>query len=419
MFSRRDFLKQGLLPVFAGSAVPTVFANGVAASAADSPNAPISDRVLVLVQLAGGNDGLNTVIPTQDGAYHDARPTLRVDAATALPLTASLGLHPNLKNLKARFDAGQLAIVQGVGYPSPNLSHFASMSIWETASVQGGIGDGWLGRYLNYLDQVGESPNHALEGLSVGPLIAPELRSQKTATAALQDIQSFRLQPLPSSGHGTPVDAENPLMTFYGAFHKTSPAPYGALLDTTLTEALTSSKALQATDKAYQPKATYPDRSPIASSLRLVAETLVSGLGVRVAHVTLGGFDNHSNEKPVHDRLLADLDAALGAFLLDLEGHGLADRVLIMTWSEFGRRVTENGSRGTDHGTAAPMFVLGAPVKGGLYGETPNLKALNNGNLQFTTDFRAVYATVLQGYLKAPASDLLGGDFGTIPLLKA
>jgi uncharacterized protein (DUF1501 family) len=375
--------------------------------------------VLVLVQLAGGNDGLNTVIPFQDGAYHDARPTLRQDATAALPLNQSLALHPNLKNLKARFDAGQLAIVQGVGYPNPNLSHFASMTIWETASVQGGIGDGWLGRYLNYLDQVGESPNHALDGLSVGPLIAPELRSQTTPTAALQSVQSFRLQPLPSSEHGTPVDAENPLMKFYGAFQKTSPAPYGALLDTTLTEALTSSKALQATDQAYQPKATYPDKSPIASSLRLVAETLVSGLGVRVAHVTLGGFDNHSNEKPVHDKLLADLDAALGAFLLDLEGHGLADRVLIMTWSEFGRRVTENGSRGTDHGTAAPMFVLGSPVKGGLYGETPSLSALDNGNLRFSTDFRAVYATILQGYLNAPAADLLGGTFDTLPLLKA
>jgi uncharacterized protein (DUF1501 family) len=419
MFSRRDFLKQGLLPVFAGSAVPTVFAHGIAAAAADAKNAAPSDRVLVLVQLAGGNDGLNTVIPTQDGAYHDARPTLRVEAATALPLTPSLGLHPNLKNFKARFDAGQLAIVQGVGYPNPNLSHFASMNIWETASVQAGIGDGWLGRYLNYLDQVGESPNHALEGISVGSLIAPELRSQRMPTAALQNIQSFRLQPLPSSGHGTPVDAENPLLKFYGAFHQASPAPYGALLDTTLTEALTSAKALQTTDTAYQPKATYPAKSPIASSLRLVAETLVSGLGVRVAHVTLGGFDNHSNEKPVHDKLLADLDAALGAFLQDIEGHGLADRVLVMTWSEFGRRVAENGSKGTDHGTAAPMFVLGTPVKGGLYGETPTLTSLDRGNLKFTTDFRAVYATVLQGYLKASASDVLGGNWDTIPLLKS
>src|SRR6266852_2728332 len=246
MFSRRDFIKQGLIPVFAGSAVPSVFANGVSGGAADSPNAAPSDRILVLVQLAGGNDGLNTVIPFTDGAYHDARPTLRQDQGV-LALNGQLGLHPNLKGLKASFDAGQLAIVQGVGYPSPNLSHFAPMSIWETANVNSGIGGGWLGRYLNYLDQVGETPNHALEGLSVGPLIAPELRSQKINTAALQNIQSFRLQPLPSSGHGTPVDAEIPLMKFYGAFHKTSPAPYGALLDTTLTEALTSSKALQAT----------------------------------------------------------------------------------------------------------------------------------------------------------------------------
>src|SRR5438105_4897553 len=159
-----------------------------------SPTPPPSDRVLVLVQLAGGNDGLNTVIPFQDGAYHDARPTLRQDQGV-LGLNAQLGLHSNLKGLKASWDAGQLAIVQGVGYPNPSLSHFASMSIWETASVQGGIGDGWLGRYLNDLDQVGETPNHALEGVSAGSLVPPELRS-KTPVTALQSLKTFRLQPV-------------------------------------------------------------------------------------------------------------------------------------------------------------------------------------------------------------------------------
>jgi uncharacterized protein (DUF1501 family) len=415
MFSRRDFLKQGLLPVFAGSAVPAVFANGVAAAAQDSPKTRSSDRILVLVQLAGGNDGLNTVIPFEDGAYHDARPTLRQDKSV-FQLNGQFGLHPNLKNLKSVWDAGQLAVVQGVGYPNPNLSHFASMAIWESASVQSGIGDGWLGRYLNYLDQVGESPNHALEGVSTGSLVPAELRS-KTPVTVLQSIKAFRLQPV--NEHGTQVDVENPLMKFYGSLRTSAPAPYGALLDTTLQEAITSSRALLATDATYQPKATYPDKSPIASSLKMVAETIVSGLGVRVAHVTLGGFDNHAREKPVHDKLLMDLDQALGAFLQDLHGHGMADRVMVMTWSEFGRRVKENGSAGTDHGTAAPMFLLGAPVKGGLYGEAPSLTALDNGNLKFTTDFRSVYASVLKDYLKAPASDLLGGDFETLPLLKA
>src|SRR5256712_4543314 len=390
MLSRRDFIKQGLIPVFAGSAVPSVFANGLAAAAADSPYAAPNDRILVLVQLAGGNDGLNTVIPFADGAYHDARPTLRQDQGV-LPLNSQLGLHPNLKGLKASFDAGHLAIVQGVGYPSPNLSHFASMSIWETANVKSGIGDGWLGRYLNYLDQVGESPNRALEGVSAGSLVPPELRS-KTPVTALQSLKTFRLQPV--NEHGTQVDVENPLMKFYGAFKGAGPAPFGALLDATLSEALQASHALQATDATYEAKATYPANSPIASSLKLVAETIVSALGVRVAHVTLGGFDNHAREKPVHDKLLLDLDKALSAFMDDLQGHGLGDRVLVMTWSEFGRRVKENGSAGTDHGTAAPMFLLGAPVKGGLYGEPPSLSALDNGNLKFTTDFRSVYASV-------------------------
>src|SRR5919109_1820315 len=314
MFSRRDFLAQGLLPVLAGSAVPSIFADGVAAAAADSPQASRGKRVLVLVQLAGGNDGLNTLIPDQDGAYHDARPTLRQDQG-ALTLNGQLGLHPNLKGLKASWDAGQLAIVQGVGYPDPNLSHFASMSIWETASVKGGIGDGWLGRYLNYLDQVGESPNHALEGVSAGSLVPPEMRS-KAPVLALQSLRTFRVQPV--NEHGTMVDVENPLMKFYGAFKKSGPAPLGALLDTTLQEALQASHALQATDASYQPQATYPANSPIASSLKLVAETIVSGLGVRVAHVTLGGFDNHAREKPVHDKLLNDLDQALAEVVQQL-----------------------------------------------------------------------------------------------------
>ena len=415
MFSRRDFLKQGLLPVAAGVTVPSVFANGVAAAAADAPNAEPSNKILVLVQLAGGNDGLNTLIPYQDGAYHDARPTLRQDQGV-LALNNQLALHPNLKGLKASWDAGSLAIVQGVGYPNPNLSHFASMSVWETANVQGGIGDGWLGRYLNYLDQVGESPNHAIEGMSAGALVPPEMRSSAPVTA-LTSIKSFRLQAV--NEHGTQVDVENPLMKFYGAFKGSGPAPFGALLDTTLSEALQASHALQQTDAGYQAKATYPANSPIASSLKLVAETIVSGLGVRVAHVTLGGFDNHAREKPVHDKLLLDLDQALAAFMQDMTGHGLGDQILVMTWSEFGRRVNENGSAGTDHGTAAPMFLLGTPVKGGLYGSEPSLTDLDNGNLKFTTDFRSVYASVLQGYLNAPASELLGGTFETLPLLKA
>lgn len=415
MFTRRDFLRQGLLPVFAGSSVPAVFANAIAAAAIDAKTAAPSDRILVLVQLAGGNDGLNTLIPFQDGAYHDARPTLRQDTGV-LPVSATLGLHPNLKFLKQSFDQGKLAIVQGVGYPNPNLSHFASMAVWESASISGGIGDGWLGRYLAYLDQVGESPNHALEGVSAGTLVPPELRSS-APVVTLQSLKAFKLQPV--NEHGTIVDAENPLMKFYGALKASAPAPYGALLDTTLQEALSASHALQATDATYQSKATYPAQSPIASSLKLVAETIVSGQGVRVAHVTLGGFDNHAREKPVHDRLLNDLDQALSAFVQDLQGHGVGDRVLVMTWSEFGRRVKENGSAGTDHGTAAPMFLLGASVAGGLYGETPSLANLDNGNLKFTTDFRSVYATVLQDYLKAPASDLLGGTFNTLPLLKS
>src|SRR5919201_5734396 len=338
MVSRRDFVKQGLLPVLAGSAIPSIFANGVAAAAADAPRAAASnDRVLVLVQLAGGNDGLNTLIPYQDGAYHDARPNIRQEQGV-LALINQLGLHPNLKGLKASWDPGHLAIVQGVGYPDPNLSHFASMSIWETASVKGGIGDGWLGRYLNYLDQVGESPNHALEGVSAGSLVPPELRSRVPVTA-LQSLKSFRLQPV--NEHGTQVEVENPLMKFYGAFKNAGAAPFSALLDTTLGEALQASHALQATDASYEAMATYPSNSPIASSLKLVAESITSGLGVRVAHVTLGGLDNHAREKPVHDKLLLDLDQALAAFTQDLKGHGLEDRVLIMTWSEFGRRVNE------------------------------------------------------------------------------
>ena len=422
LHTRRKFLRTSMLGAAASWTLPvflekTFFAlDALAADAMTQATSGRDDTILVVLQLAGGNDGLNSVVPFVDDAYHRVRPKLALPPDKILKLDSEIGLNPRLTGLKSLYDSGQLAIVQGVGYPNPSLSHFASMSIWETASVQGGIGDGWLGRYLNYLDQVGETPNHALEGVSAGSLVPPELRS-KTPVTALQSLRTFRLQPV--NEHGTQVDVENPLMKFYGAFKGAGPAPFGALFDITLQEALQASHALQATDATYQAKATYPANSPIASSLKLVAETIVSGLGVRVAHVTLGGFDNHSREKPVHDKLLLDLDQALSAFMQDMQGHGLGDRVLVMTWSEFGRRVKENGSAGTDHGTAAPMFLLGAPVKGGLYGQQPSLTDLDNGNLKFGTDFRSVYASVLQGYLKAPASDLLGGNYEILPLLKA
>jgi uncharacterized protein (DUF1501 family) len=410
--SRRALIKDGLLVVSAGMVMPTIFSRGVASARAMSLEGSrfaqaASERTLIVVQMAGGNDGLNTVIPFTDPLYHQMRPTLAIPDAQVLMLDTRLGLHPSLKALQPLWEQGHLAIVEGVGYPNQSLSHFQAMDIWQTLDLSGNGTEGWLGKLVSgWVDQDG----HPFKALDVGVQTAQALQSISTPVPTVANVNSYRVYPDPADR-----DASNgrmqALMKLYSSYPKTS--PYAALLDTTALNAQDGSSQLLQADATYKPAVTYPTGA-FAEGLKILAEAIVQGLGLRVGYVTLGGFDTHANQQTTHAALMQTLAEGLSAFYNDLHAHGKADNVVVMTWSEFGRRVEENGSLGTDHGTAAPMFVLGKPINKGIYGEPPSLSNLDsNGNLKYTVDFRSVYATVLDRWLGASSKDVLGGSYGS------
>ena len=409
--SRRALIKDGMLVVSAGMVMPAIFSRGIAsAKALSSEGARFSqaaaDRTLIVVQLAGGNDGLNTVVPYTDSLYKKLRPTLGVPDNKVLTLDGRLGLHPNLAPLKKLWDAGHMAIVEGIGYPNQSLSHFQAMDIWQTLDLNGQGSEGWLGKLVaGWVDQDG----HPFKALDIGTQTAQALSSINAQVPTLTNIQSYRLAPDPVDRDGGSSRLQA-LMKLYNTYPRS--APYAALLDATALNAQEGERQLKQASSQYQAKVDYP-KGPFAAGLQVLAEAIVQGLGLRVGYVTLGGFDTHANQQDTHDQLMTTLANGLSAFYTDLQLHGNADNVVVMTWSEFGRRVEENGSLGTDHGTAAPMFILGNPVNKGIYGEPPDLGNLDHtGNLKYTTDFRSVYATVLDRWLGASSKDVLGSSFG-------
>ena len=410
--SRRAMIKDGFLAVSAGMIMPSIFSRGIASARAQSIDGSrvaqmAGGRTLIVVQMAGGNDGLNTVIPFGDPLYHQMRPTLSIPDTSVIHLDTRLGLHPNLAPLKQLWDDGHLAIVEGVGYPNQSLSHFQAMDIWQTLDLNGTGNQGWLGKLVSgWVDQDG----HPFKAMDIGVQTAQALASISAPVPTISSVNTYRIYP-------DPADADNgnarlqALMKLYNSYPETS--PYAALLDTTALSAQDGSKQLHNADAQYQAAVTYP-QGPFAAGLKILAEAIVQGLGLRVGYVTLGGFDTHANQQTTHNVLMKSLADGLSAFYTDLSKHGKADNVVVMTWSEFGRRVEENGSQGTDHGTAAPMFVMGNTVNKGTFGEPPNLGNLdNNGNLKYTTDFRSVYATILDRWLGASSHDVLGSSFGS------
>jgi uncharacterized protein (DUF1501 family) len=415
---RRDFLKAGLVfgagaaGLAAGyAAVPDAFARAVYAAKREGVS---NDNVLVMIQLAGGNDGLRTVVPLSDPTLHDLRPMLSGPMVSqALPLTTDFGLNHNLGGIKRLWDKGKLAIVQGVGYDNPTFSHFESIRIWETGDPTRRQVDGWLGRTLaNAYDSNG----HPLTGCACGATDVPgALRDLQATLSVIHDQKTFGFT------GGSEVEAA------VGALYKGTPGIYGALFDTAIATAGETITALRTSSAEYHPLADYSDKAKLvyssknqlAAALQLAAELIVTGTGVKLLHVTLGGFDTHYTELNRHDDLMAYLDSAVSAFYQDLAAHGKSDNVLIATWSEFGRRPMENASGGTDHGAAAPLLLIGDPVKGGLYGSAPSLTVLDGtGNLKHSVDFRSVYQEILSGHLGADAGNILGATFEAVPFLR-
>jgi uncharacterized protein (DUF1501 family) len=375
---------------------------------AQTPIGGADDRVLVVVYFQGGNDGLNTVVPFGMPAYYKYRPSLAVPQNDVLRINDTIGLNPSLKAVKDMYDKGQVAIVQGVGYPKPDFSHFRSTEIWETAKPDAYVSTGWLGRYL---DGASLPAENLFNAVAIADVLPEALVAERVDVAAVAQLNGYGLTSDRSKTLG-----RDEFHSFVQDANVPFRSPYLAQVAQIEDHAQRGAEELPQLVAGYKPAATYP-ATPIGRSLALAAQVVGSKLGTRVIFVKLGSFDTHTTQKGTQDRLLADFAGGISAFYADLAAHGSDGRVLTMTYSDFGRRVAENGSRGTDHGTAAPVFIMGGGVKGGLYGDHPSLDALEAGNMNFTTDFRSVYATVLEKWLQRPSSGIVGSGFAQLPLL--
>jgi uncharacterized protein (DUF1501 family) len=380
------------------------------AQAAAAESVQSKDTILVVVQLTGGNDGLNTVVPYNHDEYRKARRKLAIPEKNVLKISDTIGLHPSARGLSDLLEGGKLAIVQGVGYPTPNRSHFESMDIWHTCLRKGNPrSTGWLGRFLDASRQSGDIDAPAIHiGFEKLPLA---LVAENVRVSSFGSPESFRLQ---DGGSRQLRDAIRALTSG----DRQPSDPLLGFLQSSATSALTTSERITEVLRDYQTPVAYPE-SALATRLKTIAQLIDAGLKTRVYYVELDGFDTHSQQAAAHAALLQQFSDAVRAFTEDLEHHNHGDRTLVMSFSEFGRRVAENASEGTDHGAAAPMFLAGSRVYAGLVGGHPSFNDLDDGDLKFHTDFREVYATLLERWLGWPSTRVLGGEFKSIDVLKA
>lgn len=367
---------------------------------------PASDTVLIVCQFSGGNDGLNTVIPYANKLYYQYRPTIGIAEDQVVHLTDDLGFHPSMKPVADLFRAGKVAIVNNVGYPKPNRSHFKSMEIWQSASPESTFHNGWIGRHMDsQLAKGALNPVVALGLSTEKPLALAAKNASIPCFASLNDVKSLI---------GDPV-AEQMLRDIQGA-----DAPPGS---PTRVVQQASKAALDAMDilneqlGKYTPKQTYGN-DPFGNGFKQIAQLVATSPKTRVIYFSAGGFDTHARQAETQTRLLGSFANAVSAFQAEMEAIGKADKVVVLTFSEFGRRVAENGSQGTDHGAAGPMFLIGKPVKGGVYGPVPDLQDLQNGDLKFTTDFREVYAATLDHWMGGDSELVLGQKFNSVPAFR-
>lgn len=411
--TRREFLRlstRGIGLLAFGRFAPDFLVSSVRAG---SPAPEKDRRILVLVQLAGGNDGLNTVVPFSDDTYYRLRPSLGIPAHRLLRLDDHQGLHPSCDALHRLYGDGQLGIVQNVGYPNPNRSHFRSTEIWEAAcDSHQTLDTGWIGRYLDNTCQ--GSPEADVLANAADPAAVHISNEIPGSFLARQSHPTFGL------GAGRRTRGKSPDLSLLESLTQEElpgDEGNGGFLRQVTLDALVTEKRIESLIAQYRPEAKYPGGN-FAQSLHHVAALIAAGMSTRVYFVSLGGFDTHNGQAPTHERLLRELSEGLAAFQADLTARKLDDQVLTMTFSEFGRRPGENKSGGTDHGTAAPLFVLGSQLKGGLSGTAPSLAIAKNADLTYSTDFRQVYSTVLQDWMDAPAPEIIGEKFAPLPLIR-
>jgi uncharacterized protein (DUF1501 family) len=402
--TRRDFLIRSAGFATVSAMVPRWAVKGAAAFE-ESVGADASGRTLVVVELMGGNDGLNTVVPYADALYPQLRSRIGIPVGSVLQLDSRLGLNPVMTGLKTLWDAGRVAVVTNVGYPNSSLSHFQSRDIWHTADPLLAQRRGWLGRWL---DAALAGNGNPLSCAAVSQTLPRTLLADHVEVPTFVTLASYRYQ----TDGAYPNDAGNQRAAFLAqsaAEYEIDNTP--SALARVARDAMSSSDILQSVGSGYVAMGAYPDNS-LAAALELVAQIIHADVGARILYVTYGGFDNHAGEDQDHDPLLTDVSDSIRAFFDDLDGHGRSRDVLLMTWSEFGRRAQDNGSNGTDHGTSAPHFVVGDAVVSGIHGGPPDLAHLDaNGNLPIENDFRSYYATILSDWLGADAAAVLGAEW--------
>lgn len=409
-FSRRDFLIRSTGFVTVSAMVPRWAVDG-APMFEESVGAANPNRTLVVLELMGGNDGLNTIVPYTDPLYPTLRSRIGIDTASVLPLDAQQGMNPVLTGLKSLWDVNRLAIVTNVGYPNSSLSHFAARDVWHTADPLLAQRRGWLGRWADEVLAGGDNP---LSCTAISQSLPRTLLADHVGVPTFLSLASYQYQ----TDGAYPGDGGNQVTAFLsqnGSEYEIENTP--ATLSGVGLDAISSSNVLQTVGTGYVSMGVYPDNS-LGTGLQLIAQIINANLGARILYITYGGFDNHSGEDVDHDPLLTDISDSIKAFFDDLDGHGKSHDVLLMTWSEFGRRAQDNGSNGTDHGTAAPHFVVGDAVVPGIHGNPPNLASLDaNGNLQIESDFRSYYGTVLSDWLGADSAAILGAGWPNLGFL--
>ncbi|HYP28150.1 MAG TPA: DUF1501 domain-containing protein [Blastocatellia bacterium] len=428
--TRREFIKRGAGMVTLSLVMPKIWLSGARAQSNSTR------RIFVVIQLNGGNDGLNTLIPYTDPNYSSLRPglsfrdsDLKDDQGRSTIISNQFGLHPSLGEIKDLFDAGKVAIVNGVGYPSPNLSHFLSKDIWATANLNGGAGNGWLGKYADQ-SLSGQSD---LSAVNIGGALPKAFFADRVVVPSISNFANYTFQTDPRNQG----DRNNQIAAFNATNGRTFPqGSFLSALAGTGVDALAGAQEVSTAVAGYTSPVAYPTGAgqrgnQLANALKMAAQLITTIPEANLLYVEFGGFDNHarqigSDAEPSnkligdHAILLNDFSEAVKAFYDDMAAHGLSDNVVIMEWSEFGRRPQENASFGTDHGTTSQMFVIGNPVRGGLYGEQPSLSPLDldrAGNMVFNVDFRAVYATILDKWLGADSRTVLGGSFEDVGFL--
>ena len=401
--SRRNILKAGL-----GLSVALLDSTQLLNVLA-KPQANKTKNVLLVIQLLGGNDGLNTIIPYGDGKYYDLRPRIGIRQNEVIQINNQIGFHPSLEKFAKLYQDKQLAIIQGVGYPNPNLSHFRSLEIWQTAYPNSIASTGWLGRYIDET----ASDDNLFPGINLDLALPKSLSANKIIVPSIANFPDFKFN-VDSHFQNDEQSQIQAFKSIYKNF-RTKNSDLNLIKHTGI-GALESTFKIPDMVANYKILTTYPNNE-FANKLKYIACLIANNCESSIYNLSLSGFDTHANQAYQQANLLKNLSDSLYAFHQDLEAHKVSDNVMTLIFSEFGRRPSQNDGQGTDHGTSQPVLIIGSKIKGNLYGQYPSLSNLDSGNLKHDLDFRSIYATILDKWLNADSQAILGRNYEILPFV--